>query len=286
MKYDFYKIPFVSPLMLMGQEYQFKYGAIISTPDGLKADISHFPQLDNLNQVEFNDYTLRLVSNFDNAKYCSTLPPAFQFAREQIMFQIEGNSFEEESVESNILLFSSQEIPETISCPYLKIKISNDFETESKWVENVLALHPESILRLDANRSLSLENLINWNNFFKRFPNNLDYFEEPIMNPEELIEDISVGWDESSKLFLEKKYIPPQTKAFVIKPSFFGGITHTLKIMDDLNKRNIPIIISSSFESPIGMKVLNFLANKQNLLSKTAHGLDTLKFLELKDFRL
>ena len=89
---------------------------------------------------------------------------------------------------------------------------------------------------------------------------------------------LPLGVDES--LLEYNKNVPPGTSTFIIKPSFHGGISKTLSLFKDAKKRNIKCVVSSTFETSLGLYALALLA-KNN--SKTPAGINTFNYLEEKN---
>ncbi|PID61386.1 MAG: o-succinylbenzoate synthase [Ignavibacteriae bacterium] len=133
-------------------------------------------------------------------------------------------------------------------------------------------------LRLDNNASWSYEeakrNIKELNNF------NIEFIEQPVKSEDEIIElagksKINIAVDESlnnykkTKKLLKENYI----NYFIVKPSIRIGLFDTMKLIDEANKLNKNIIISSAYETIIGKATLFYLASlcKHNF----GHGLNT-----------
>jgi O-succinylbenzoate synthase len=166
-----------------------------------------------------------------------------------------------------------------------KLKVGRGTVEED--VQNARALRgrigPRASLRLDANRA--------WDERQgKRFAHavedlDVEYIEEPLKDPgglrafsqstgmpvaadESLADDPAPDWREWSFL-----------RAVVMKPTLLGGIASTLVRIAAARGAGIMPVMSSSFESAVGLRHLALLALTADLGS-IAHGLDTGRWFE------
>lgn len=160
----------------------------------------------------------------------------------------------------------------------VKIKIGNlsiKEELQLIWKLNKEANNSFK-LRLDGNQKFSNEDF-----FFmaKNLPADfIDYIEDPIEDfsfLETIHEEtkLSFAFDEQLKKgnFKKEKYL----KAWVIKPSLWGGISKSIQMIDMAKEQNVLAVISSAYESKITLKHLASLASYQNQFQKTDCGLHT-----------
>ncbi|MFA7227403.1 MAG: o-succinylbenzoate synthase [Melioribacteraceae bacterium] len=133
-------------------------------------------------------------------------------------------------------------------------------------------------LRLDANRAWSADEALEYLDRFQQF--NIDYVEEPcefVCSNFHLIEDspVPIALDESLVSFerAEDLINHCNVEFLILKPMILGGILSSLKLIKEAEKKKKKIIISSSFESPVGKNALVFLAASVN--HSLPHGLDT-----------
>ncbi len=137
-------------------------------------------------------------------------------------------------------------------------------------------------LRLDANRAWNLEEAIYVGRHISQF--GIEYIEEPLKNPEKLAEfyksvNIPFALDESlSGLAPEDITLLPGLKALVLKPMSLGGFEITMAYCRQAAKTGIYPVISSVFESGIGLGALASFAAAA-APPKIAMGLDTHKWL-------
>ena len=155
----------------------------------------------------------------------------------------------------------------------LKVKIGHlDFKQDLSIIRK---LQKNFLLRLDANRSLSIEKLISFIDHIGT--HNIDYWEEPLENFSDYLKIpkvVPIAYDENIQQYLQQKEL--KAKALVLKPSYFGSLS---ECFDLISTRTEKITISSSFETKIGLNVLQQLALFNNHKHFSYSGLDTLKYL-------
>jgi len=155
-------------------------------------------------------------------------------------------------------------------------------------VEQALALHSDFgddiALRLDGNRSFTLDEACT---FFGRIPPGaVTYVEEPLVDPFLITEffertGIPAALDES--LWMTSgiwNSLPHDCLGgLVLKPSRLGSFSETLRLALEAEAEGIPAVISSVFETGIG---IGFYARFASMLSAhpAACGLDTFRQLE------
>jgi O-succinylbenzoate synthase len=136
-------------------------------------------------------------------------------------------------------------------------------------------------IRLDANRAWSYNDA---KVFAEAMQNcNVEYVEEPLENSGEIGRliretEMPVALDEtmvglSPEWFLASSGI----RAIVLKPMLIGGFEIAMKFARKAIRSNLKAVISSSYESGIGLSGLAHLAGAFNR-PETAHGLDTLNW--------
>ncbi len=173
---------------------------------------------------------------------------------------------------SSLLMGTYEQIikkAETLSTKSVKLKISGLSKTEAK--DLIYKLKDRFSLRIDLNRAWDLKEAAE---FFAEFkPDDFDYIEEPLKNPAELkFFPLPIALDESLlEVAIESL---PNLKAIVYKPTLLGGLSRCKTFL----RYNKPIVLSSAFESGIGL--LNIAAIAQNLDLTSPIGIDTCTFLK------
>jgi len=129
-------------------------------------------------------------------------------------------------------------------------------------------------LRIDFNRSLTLEEALN---FAKECESGaIEFYEEPLKDPVELINfPFPIALDESLReKDFEKLANLAHVTALVIKPTMTGNLA-TCKQYEKFGK---PIVLSSSFESGVGIaQILRLVPHLKALLPL---GIDTYRYLK------
>jgi len=135
-------------------------------------------------------------------------------------------------------------------------------------------------LRIDVNRAWSTSKSLQ---FFSKFPlDSFDYIEEPFQNPQDLhLFKHPLAIDESfpDDFSLKDLKAIPMLKALIYKPTIQGGLANCQTLYQWTQAHHIRFIISSSFESEIGLMQCAALA--QRLSVKSALGLGT--YFHIKD---
>lgn len=133
-----------------------------------------------------------------------------------------------------------------------KLKVSHlSFDDAAALIDQ---LKDKFRLRIDVNRAWETQDSLN---FFGRYPKDaFDYVEEPFKNPKDLREFTHpLAVDESYPLDLSLQELEglPNLKAIIYKPTIQGGLTGSLPLLKWARRRNIAFVLSSSFESEIGL---------------------------------
>ena len=163
-----------------------------------------------------------------------------------------------------------------------KLKVGNAPIAEDIATCNALTqvIADRAILRLDANKSWSLEQAFEFCNAidFKV----IEYIEEPLKDFSEAGEFYSetlipVAIDESLK-----KYSLKEVKSFdgveivILKPTLIGGFEKITHMVEEARAYGLQTILTSTFESGIGLRALANLAASYS--KHTTVGLDTAKW--------
>ena len=140
-------------------------------------------------------------------------------------------------------------------------------------------------LRLDANRSLNLDELLYFWEKTKSLP--IDYFEEPLSGNFAITKamysriDLPIALDESLRFYLpfqDRSELPSSVRALVIKPTTIGGISNTLGIIDFCNRYELQCVLSSAYDS--GWATSFYVLLSKAIQNQAHLGLDTYRFLE------
>lgn len=189
-------------------------------------------------------------------------------------------------VHLNALLFGSTEAcvarardaaPKEFTTFKLKVgraTVADDAERIRRIVE---VLPAEAFLRLDANRAWTLAEA---RSLAARLPEfKPAYVEEPLTDPSQLPDFYAAtGWplalDETLQGRGPQQGAPkiPGVVAWVIKPTLVGRLDDTLAWQDQAYKAKVAAVISASYQSGLGIRMLAELASRN---PEVAAGLDT-----------
>lgn len=161
-----------------------------------------------------------------------------------------------------------------------KIKVGREnFSDDLEIVKLIRKKFSDDVaIRLDANGRWDIDNAVN--NLARLSGFDIEYIEEPCSNPSCLMKlaehsKIPIALDESLKTFRNAIHLINASKIefLIVKPMILGGIIDAVQLINQAKEQGKKIIISSSFETQIGKRVLVFLAALTS--HNFAHGLDT-----------
>ncbi len=149
------------------------------------------------------------------------------------------------------------------------------------------AIGRQTCLRLDGNRQFDFNTAVRFAQNFSREA--LEYIEEPFADFKRIPEfyrktGIGVALDETLCQIEPgdlRKF--EGVRAIILKPTILGGFEKCRQFAAAAQKLKINAVVSSSFETEIGLTALARFAAQIN--PRTAHGLDTAKYLEKLDWR-
>jgi len=128
-------------------------------------------------------------------------------------------------------------------------------------------------LRIDVNRAWSTKESLN---FFSQFPlDTFDYVEEPFRNPHDLdLFSHPLAVDESLRdtFTLAQLETIPSLKTLVYKPTLSGGLSHCLPYYKWAKEKNLDFVLSSCFESPLGLSQITAMASRLGLTTPVGIG--------------
>jgi len=150
-------------------------------------------------------------------------------------------------------------------------------------------LGDEIALRLDANRAWEWEDALKFAEAVQDF--NIEYCEEPLLDSNKLEKlhlqtgmplalDETLWYAPTPKSDTPAKHVSLSgIRALILKPSILGGWNNTKMWIEHAQKNGIHCVLSSCFESGLGLNWIAFMANE--LMSEQCPaGLDTSKWFE------
>lgn len=279
-----YTIPFSNGWVRSGFLVQLKsdigkeaFGDIAPLPNWSKETIE-----EALQQYEINkEKLLQTAWSLDSyGKELETLDlyPSVSFGLESALLTL-LDPLPSHTVEVSALLMGSYEeildqagLREQEGFTSAKIKVGSLKAVQAEKI--IYKLKDRFRLRIDVNRAWETETSIS---FFKQFPlDAFDYIEEPLQNPKDLIQFCHpLGIDESFPKDLSLKQLEkiPSLKALIYKPMLQGGLLQARPLSIWAVQKGIDLVLSSSFESSLGLMHIASMAHRLSL--KTPVGIGT-----------
>ena len=159
---------------------------------------------------------------------------------------------------------------------YIKIKVGRTSQKEDLHIlECILEKNPNIRFRLDPNCLWTYTDTLDFWNLLhtKAIHESIEYIEDPVQHVEHLphLSHIPVALD----MLFSPKHLKYNPKAIIVKPTLQGGWRAVQKMQQELQRSDpkLQIIISSTFESSIGIHAMMHLADPLEY-----HGLDTLQY--------
>ena len=169
--------------------------------------------------------------------------------------------------------------------PLAKIKVGlYEPVRDGVMVNLLLEALPALTLRLDANRSWTLEKALNFARFVSvDLRSRIAFLEEPCRSPADSLRfsretGIALGWDESTREAGFRPVAEPGVTTLVIKPTLTGSLDKVRLLVTQAHKIGLKVVISSSLESSLGLSQLARLARW--LTPDVTPGLDTLDMMQ------
>lgn len=164
----------------------------------------------------------------------------------------------------------------------VKLKVGHDrMETEIALVRRICDLVKDSMrVRLDANRAWSLAEAISFAEGLTGC--DIEYLEEPCRTDDETQmfarrSNLEVALDETLAGITPEKLGGLQAAAVVLKPTILGGVEKTMRFAVEAKRLAVKPVVSSSYETSLGMRVLAHLAAALDD-DDTPVGLDTTRW--------
>jgi O-succinylbenzoate synthase len=236
----------------------------------------------NLKQHEIFGIDWTLANWLEELKKLNLLP-AVSFGLESAILSILSPLSEYTVPTSALLMGSSQEIlhQADLRCKEgftsAKLKVGNlELDEASDLIHR---LKDQFYLRIDVNRAWKTSETLR---FFSQFPlDAFDYVEEPFQNPEDLkffTHPLAVDESFPQDLTLEQLELLPPLKALIYKPTLQGGMAGCLPLFEWTSKRGLALILSSSFESDLGLGLVGSIAHRLSISEPV--GIGTYHYLE------
>lgn len=214
------------------------------------------------NKVSFWEYSVPSTSPTVRFAWSSLLLQMSQPTPPSIgvhgFLNLSAESFSEPDLLQKLQAFQDQGLT------HLKIKVSDETLPRLALVSQFGGFQ----WRLDGNQNLSFQNALVLQDFY----DSIEYLEEPfesLTETEQFFEKTQIPWAADENL-PHLKSSSPGLAALIVKPSLIGDFTDLKKLIQN---QIAPLIVSSSYETDIGLKSL--MAWAQALNPQGLHGLAT-----------
>lgn len=168
----------------------------------------------------------------------------------------------------------------------IKIKVGHlDIKAAISLIKELLTFLPKDLLiRIDPNQSWLYEQAMHFARSFP--PNTFEYFEEPFASFEDYTSfPYPIALDETIRQLPSDAFFSlPYLYALIIKPTLIGGCTKLIPLLKQAKQKNIAFILSSSYESELGIGLLAKVAYRLQL-PEIPMGLDTYHLFKEKLFQ-
>lgn len=137
---------------------------------------------------------------------------------------------------------------------HLKLKIGSRVDAELTALQSIRRAHPRLPIRLDANRRLSPELVLQWADPLEALE--LELIEEPVAPehwPQVIHLSLPFGLDETlSNWELSRQLLETgRVRAVVLKPTVLGGFRASFEVAERAAEHGVPALVSHTFEGPI-----------------------------------
>ena len=294
-----YQLPLTHPIMWKNQFYSYRQGLLVCFRSGHSEGWGDIAPLPGFSQESFSEaqsqatnlaklLTDTPIESLDNSS--SNLFPSvrfgFELAQSNLNALVRNRLKPEPPPVACCRLLSRQNLekPETTTTLHgyqvVKIKVGRqELDEDLEFVYSVCSENPDIDVRIDANRAWTLQTA-------KAFLDatchlTLDYIEEPLKDKTDLaafarVSHVPLALDETLREPGAERYCE-YADVYILKPTLSEGMTGTIERIRQVQADHIRCIISSSYESGIGMLGLVELAGS---VPGEVHGLDTYNLFE------
>ena len=286
-----YRIPLNHPLRLGNRTIDERTGLLLEWRQaGGHIVWSEIAPLPEFSRESLQDCTAQCRAFFANpgfddvdgllAAVSDVLAPAVRFGLESGCLQLSQALPSPAPIRCCRLLDSEAPIdPQAVTANCVKLKVGRgNLKTDLDRIRRVLdAMEPGARLRLDANRSWSLEQVAELCAVIDA--RRIDYLEEPLRSGLSYAgwtdrTEVPFAWDETLRQDPSPDLDTPGLGALVLKP-MLTGLTKTRDLVDQARVRGIRAVLSGAYESNLSLDLHARLAALWGL--EGPHGLDTFR---------
>ena len=226
---------------------------------------------EDISKIEWEEQT------YSSQTHHLKLYPSVQFGLESAILSVLKKNPIGTATISALLMGSQEEILELaekrLSEGYESAKLKVSQLSLSEAFETIQTLKDKFLLRIDVNRAWETQEAMK---FFSEFSKDaFEYVEEPFKNPDDLIyfsHPLAIDESFPSHFSLEQLTKFPNLRALIYKPSIQGGEYNCRLLKNWTDSHNLSLVLSSSFESDIGLKQIALMAQRLSIVSPIGIG--------------
>lgn len=254
-----YQLPLKKPIAARGSNAYIRSGILVFIRNRWGVGIGEAAPIDGFHPISLKETQEEIIHALRNPHKHNSIHAISQCAIEMAM----QPPTQEGSVDVNGLITQSSNIDTQFSC--YKIKVGRQSVREDiLMVQSILQqLPPQTPIRLDANCAWSYAQCMEFWMGIDGTRHNIEYIEEPLHNPQDYNKlSIPFAFDERLSIFADQLHTFPTLRAIILKPSLLG-FQSCHAWMKRAKKHQIMAVISSTFESSVGLFAYAGIAQKQ-----------------------
>ena len=294
-----YHLPLIQPIIWNDKSYSHRDGFLVCLKGGDKegwGEIAPLPGFSRESFLEAKQEAIKfgkLLPNtpinaidFRDVSLCPSVRFGFELAQLNLNTAVSNQSPDESQPVACCKLLSGWDHEQKALLDFrdryraVKIKVGRQsLIRDIEFVRMVCEENPRLEVRIDANRAWTLKEAREF--LYNTRDLTLGYIEEPLRDKTGLLEfahfsHIPLALDETLREPEAEQY-KQVADVYVLKPTLSGGVSGTTKEIRQAQADSTRCIISSSYESGVGMLGLLGLART---IPDEIHGLDTYRALE------
>ncbi|MGF1742158.1 o-succinylbenzoate synthase [Vibrio profundum] len=292
-----YRLPMDSRFMLRNQPMSERVGFIVELVQGSRIGYGEVAPLDGVSAESIEQAGLQAQRQLeiwacDGEMDYSELLPSVAFGLSIAELELSGQLPQQGNYHTAPLYAGDSEslfskMNELSQHPIVRIKLGKgEPAREGLLVNQLLESVPELTLRLDANRAWDLQQAAQFAKpISPSLRQRIAYVEEPCLHPSDSVSfainsGIAIAWDETLLAEVRRPDFAVKdimgVKTLALKPSLLGSVEYCRNLIEQAKALSVQIVISSSFESSLGLNQLARLAHW--LVPEQIPSLDTAQF--------
>jgi o-succinylbenzoate synthase len=267
-----YTLPLKKVLPASGEQRPIRKGYLIARSSDKQTQYCELAPLEHFHHIRRQDCLDEFIDFINNPNSLTERHSVTQFAIDTLAL----HSTQQRIISINALMDPLQQTynDSVKGWNCIKIKLGRQpIDKDIQFFNALLEKIPQQLrLRIDTNQRWSVDD---FHQFIESVPlKQIDYFEDPLTDPKQYINfnNVPIALDESIQSeYFEELLNYNHIIGCVIKPTVIGGLEAAKKQISLLESLGKKAIISSTFESSIGLWAISSLVNNDD-----AHGLGTL----------